>query len=176
MIWDIDLIFGMWAYSDELPIKFEFCFTMLWDIDLIFGMWVYSDELPIKFEFCFTMLWDIDLIFGMWVYSDDLPIKFEFCFTMLWDIDLIFGIRNYNDELQIKFSFCSHWIILAKLLSLDLSSSAFQNKWPTTINLRINIEPCFHWRTFAINNLQWLLLLRSHDTFNSEKNSMTIKR
>ena len=38
---------------------------------------------------------------------------------MFWDIDLIFGIWNYNDELQIKFSFCSHWIILAKLLSLD---------------------------------------------------------
>jgi hypothetical protein len=43
-------------------------------------------------------------------------------------------------------------------------------------NLRINIEPCFHCRTFAINNLQWMLLLRPHDTFNSEKNSMTIKR
>jgi hypothetical protein len=38
---------------------------------------------------------------------------------MLWDIDLIFDIWNYNDELQIKFSVCSHWIILAKLLSLD---------------------------------------------------------
>jgi hypothetical protein len=24
MIWDIDLIFGMRVYSDELPIKFEF--------------------------------------------------------------------------------------------------------------------------------------------------------
>jgi len=24
MIWDIELIFGMWVYSDELPIKFEF--------------------------------------------------------------------------------------------------------------------------------------------------------
>ena len=38
---------------------------------------------------------------------------------MLWDIDLIFDIWNYKDELQIKFNFCSHWIILAKLLSLD---------------------------------------------------------
>jgi hypothetical protein len=28
------------------------------------------------------------------------------------------------------------------------------------------VGPCFHWRTFAINNLQWLLLLRPHDTFN----------
>jgi hypothetical protein len=24
MIWDIDSIFGVWVYSDELPIKFEF--------------------------------------------------------------------------------------------------------------------------------------------------------
>ena len=27
----------------------HFFSTMIWDIDLIFGMWVYSDELPIKF-------------------------------------------------------------------------------------------------------------------------------
>jgi hypothetical protein len=26
MIWDIDLIIGVWVYSDELPIKFEFRF------------------------------------------------------------------------------------------------------------------------------------------------------
>jgi hypothetical protein len=26
-------------------------FTMLWDIDLIFGMWVYNDKLQIKFTF-----------------------------------------------------------------------------------------------------------------------------
>jgi hypothetical protein len=43
-------------------------------------------------------------------------------------------------------------------------------------NLWINIGPCFHWRIFTINNLQRLLLLRLHDTFNSEKNSLTIKR
>jgi hypothetical protein len=24
MIWDIDLILGMWVHSDELPIKIEF--------------------------------------------------------------------------------------------------------------------------------------------------------
>ena len=28
-----------------------FFFTMIWDIDLIFGRWVYSDELPIEVEF-----------------------------------------------------------------------------------------------------------------------------
>ena len=30
----------------------HFFFTMIWDIDLVFRMWVYSDELLIKFEFC----------------------------------------------------------------------------------------------------------------------------
>jgi hypothetical protein len=29
----------------------HFLYTMIWDIDLIFGIWVHSDELPIKFEF-----------------------------------------------------------------------------------------------------------------------------
>ena len=42
---------------------------------------------------------------------------------------LIFGIWNYNDELQIKFSFCSHWIILAKLLSLDFRILEFYNDY-----------------------------------------------
>jgi hypothetical protein len=28
-----------------------FFFYKIWDIDLIFGMWVHSDELPFKFEF-----------------------------------------------------------------------------------------------------------------------------
>jgi hypothetical protein len=36
---------------------------------------------------------------------------------------------NYNDELQIKFSFCSHWIILAKLLSLDFKILQFYNDY-----------------------------------------------
>jgi hypothetical protein len=41
---DIDLIFVIWVYNDELQIKFTY-------IDLIFGIWVYNDELQIKFTF-----------------------------------------------------------------------------------------------------------------------------
>jgi hypothetical protein len=41
------------------------------------------------------------------------------CYIMTSHKFIVFHtIWNYN-ELQIKFSFCFHWIILAKLLSLD---------------------------------------------------------
>jgi hypothetical protein len=50
-----------------------------------------------------------------WFLANLQPLSFE-----IWPNISIFGIWYYiNDELQIKFSFCSHWIILAKLLSLD---------------------------------------------------------
>ena len=41
---------GLWNLGKYLVVT-TFFFTMIWDIDLIFGMWVHSDELPIKFEF-----------------------------------------------------------------------------------------------------------------------------
>ena len=44
--------YSRWALKfGHILICHHFYFTMIWDIDLIFGMWVYSDELPIKFEF-----------------------------------------------------------------------------------------------------------------------------
>ena len=42
---------GLWNFVKYLVGHHFFFFTMIWDIDLIFGMWEYSDELPIKFEF-----------------------------------------------------------------------------------------------------------------------------
>ena len=41
----------LWPLDWNLAKLSPLYFTMIWDIDLIFGMWVYSDELPIKFEF-----------------------------------------------------------------------------------------------------------------------------
>ena len=40
---------GLWNLAKYLVVTTFF--SLIWDIDLIFGMWVYSDELPIKFEF-----------------------------------------------------------------------------------------------------------------------------
>jgi len=41
---------GLWTLAKYL-VATTFLFTMIWDIDLIFGMWVYIDELQIKCEF-----------------------------------------------------------------------------------------------------------------------------
>jgi hypothetical protein len=83
VLWDIDLIFGMWLYRDELQFKFEFRSGRM-----IFG-WVMSFELVFFVQilscpdFLFYVLWDIDLIFGMWLYLDDLHFKFK-----LWPLNL----------------------------------------------------------------------------------------
>ena len=83
VLWDIDLIFGMWLYRDELQFKFEFRSGRM-----IFG-WVMSFELVFFVQilscpdFLFYVLWDIDLIIGMWLYLDELQFKFK-----LWPLNL----------------------------------------------------------------------------------------
>ena len=39
--------------NSEIKQLLTLFFAMLWDIDLIFGMWVYSDKLQIEFTFCY---------------------------------------------------------------------------------------------------------------------------
>jgi hypothetical protein len=50
MIFDQLIAVGLWNFAKYLVVT-TFFFIMIWDIDLIFGMWAYSDELPINFEF-----------------------------------------------------------------------------------------------------------------------------
>ena len=93
-------------------------FAMLWDIDLIFGMWVYNDKLQIKFTFCsgqmiFGRVVALGLKFGQ-IFSC------QHFFSMLGDIDLIFGLWVYNDELQIKFIFCSGPMNFGQLTAVEL--------------------------------------------------------
>ena len=41
--------------------------SMLWDINLIFGIWVYNDDLQIKFTFCSCpMIFGRIMAFGLW--------------------------------------------------------------------------------------------------------------
>ena len=73
MLGEIDLMFGIWVYSDELQIKFTFRS----------GPMIIGRVMPLDFEIWplsplyFTMIWDIDLIFGMRVYNHKLQINFE---------------------------------------------------------------------------------------------------
>jgi hypothetical protein len=47
----LNLLKAEWKVSDTDSAHWASNFTMIWDIDLIFGMWVYNVELLIKFEF-----------------------------------------------------------------------------------------------------------------------------
>ena len=145
MLWDIDLIFGMWMYNNKLQIKFTFrSAPMIFGRVMSLGPWNLVKYLVVTTFF--AMLGDIDLMFGIWVYNDELQIKFTFCsgpmifgrvmslrlwnlayylvvitfFAMLGDIDLIFVIWVYSDELQIKFAFVPVQWFLAKLWPLDI--------------------------------------------------------
>ena len=71
---------------------------------------------------------------------------------MIWDIDFIFGMRVYNHKLQINFEIHSGWMIFVQL---------------TTVGL---------WNLAKYLVVTTFFSLKPHDTFNSEKNSMSIKR
>ena len=67
----------------------HFFFAMLWDIDLIFGMWVYNDKLQIKFTFrSGPMISGRVMDLEIWPNIQLSPL-FS---AMIWDIDLIFGL------------------------------------------------------------------------------------
>ena len=92
---------------------------MLWDIDLIFGMWVYNDKLQIKFMFRSSpMIFGRVMALGLWNLAKYLVVT-PF-FAMLRDIDLIFGMWVYNDKLQIKFTFRSGPMIFGRVMAVGL--------------------------------------------------------
>jgi hypothetical protein len=94
-------------------------FAMLWDIDLIFGMWVYNDKLQIKFTFrSGPLIFGRVMALGLWNLAKYLVVTTFF--AILWDIDLIFGMLVYNDELQIKFQFRSGSMIFGRVMALGL--------------------------------------------------------
>jgi hypothetical protein len=111
LLWDIDLLFGLWLYLDELQFKFEF--RSGW---MIFG-WVMALELVCSnfklSRLFFYILWYIDLIFGMWLYLDELQFKFEFCsgrmiFGWVVALELVFFVQILS---CLQFIFMSFEIL-----------------------------------------------------------------
>ena len=65
----MDLIFGMWMYSDKLQIKFMFrSGPMIFGWVMALGLWNFAKYLVVTTFFRY-MLGNIDLIFGIWVYN-----------------------------------------------------------------------------------------------------------
>jgi hypothetical protein len=52
--------------NSEMKQLWPLFFAMLWDIDLIFGMWVYNDKLQIKFMFRCSMIFGRIMALGLW--------------------------------------------------------------------------------------------------------------
>ena len=78
-------------------------FAMLGDIDLIFGILVFNDELQIKLTFrSGPMIFCRVMALRLWNLTKYLVVTT--LFAMLGDIDLIFGRWVHKDELQIKFT------------------------------------------------------------------------
>jgi hypothetical protein len=97
VLWDIDLIFGMWYkpvvvlwfvrsqfYFSSMK-KYIFCVSIRTIILKVLHIAIHCPLPATKIRgptwlsgLFFNVLWDIDLIFGMWLYLDELQFKFEF--------------------------------------------------------------------------------------------------
>jgi hypothetical protein len=94
-------------------------FAMLWDIDLIFGMWVYNDKLQINFTFrSGPIIFGQVMALGLWNLAKYLVVTTFFRYA--WRYWLDFWLWVYNDELQIKFTFRFGPMIFGRVMTLGL--------------------------------------------------------
>ena len=117
---DFWLRYGPWTLKfGHIFSCHHFFFAILGDIDLMFGIQVYNDELQIKFTFrSGPMIFGWVMALGLWNLVKYLVVTT--LFAMLGDIDLIFGIWVYNDELQFNFTFRSGPMIFGRVMVLEL--------------------------------------------------------
>ena len=114
MLWDIDLIFGMWVYKLRSG-------SMIFGWVMALGLWNLVKYLVVTTFFRYA--WRYWLDFGIWVYNDELQIKFTFLsgpmiFGRVMALDLIFGMRVYNHKLQINIEIHSGWKIFGQLTAI----------------------------------------------------------
>jgi hypothetical protein len=157
MLWDIDLIFGIWVYNDDLQIKFTLrsspmifgqhtavglwnltkylvvtiLFAMLGDVDLIFGIWGYNDELQFKFTLRSSpMIFGQLTAVGLWNLAKYLVVTtfFPLCLEILtWFLVykcIMIRVYMYNHKLQINVEICSGWMIFGQLTAVGLCNLA----------------------------------------------------
>jgi hypothetical protein len=94
-------------------------FAILWDIDLIFGMWVYNDKLQIKCMFrSGPMIVCRVMSLGLWNLAKYLVVTTFFRYAWRYWLDVWLWV--YNDELQINFTFRSGPMIFGRVMALGL--------------------------------------------------------
>jgi hypothetical protein len=69
--------------NSEIKQLWPLFFAILWDIDLIFGMWVYNDKLQIKFTFRSSpIIFGQVMALGLWNLAKYLVVTI--CFRYAW--------------------------------------------------------------------------------------------
>ena len=96
------------VHNSEIKQLRPLFFAMLWDIDLIFGMWVYNDKLQ-KFLFrSGPMIFGQVMALGLWNMDKYLVVTTFFRY-MLGDIDLIFGNNELPINFEIHLLFLAYY-------------------------------------------------------------------
>ena len=150
MLADIDLIFGIWVYNDELQIKFTFhSGPMIFGRVMALGLWNLAKYLVVSPVY-FTMIWDIDLIFGLWVYwwvTDQVWISFR-----LNDFGLIYALWTFNFgqifscHHALRYWFLVFEITMTSLLNIDggdIDTSIFVFFFFAAFRIFVKVETFF---------------------------------
>jgi hypothetical protein len=112
MIFGRVMALGLWNLAKYLVLTSFF--TMLGDIDLIFGIWVYNDELQIKSTFrSGPMMFGRVMTIGLWNLAKYLVVTTLFHYDLRYWLD--FWKKVYNDKLQVNFEIHSGWMIFGQL-------------------------------------------------------------
>jgi len=94
---------------------------MLGDIDLIFVIWVYNDELQIKLTFrSGPMIYGRVMALGLWNLTKYLVVTSFFRYAWRYWLDFGTCIWVYNDELLIKLTFRSGPMIFGRVMASGL--------------------------------------------------------
>jgi hypothetical protein len=123
-------------------------FAMLWDIDLIFGMWVYNDELQIKFTFhSRPMIFGRVMALGLWNLAKYLDSCHHFILLwfeiLTWFLAWECIIISYRSTLKfvpvewflaklqpLGFEICCRFLIISRFVQAILFP------WINLVNLR----------------------------------------
>ena len=125
MLWDIDLICGMWVYDDKLQIKFAFrCGPMIFGRVMALGLWNLVKYLVVTtfFSLCLEIL--------TWFFVYELQIKFTFrSGVMIFGRVMALGLWNLAKYLVVTTFFSLCWEILTWFLVWEFGNQKVQIKF-----------------------------------------------
>ena len=129
MLGDIDLMFGIRLYNDELQIKFTFCSG-----SMIFGLWNLAKYLVVAILFHYDLRCWLDFWFeSVYQYNDKLQINFEIhSGWMIFGQLTAVGLWNFVKYLVGHHFFFSLWF---EILTWFLVCECIVMSYRSSLNL-----------------------------------------